>query len=195
MSNLELENKILNGLERISETLKALLWEKAKLYGLSPIQIQILLFISNHRIDLCNVSYLAKEFNVTKATISDAVKMLLKKRYIKKDFSPIDKRRYNLMPTNIGNKLAHKVIDYAKPISDELSVLKKEELANIFQSISKLIYQLNQKDIIQVQRTCFKCKFYSGNKRNKHYCELIQTSLKNSEIRLDCNEFELLESN
>ena len=67
---MELESKILNGLERLSEVLKSLLWEKAKIHGISPIQIQILLFVSNHHLDICNVSYLAKEFNVTKATIS-----------------------------------------------------------------------------------------------------------------------------
>ena len=37
-----ISNKIIVGLERISEVFKVLLWEKAKLVGLSPIQIQIL---------------------------------------------------------------------------------------------------------------------------------------------------------
>ena len=80
---MNLESKILNGLERLSEALKALLWEKAKTLGISPIQIQILLFVSNHQTDICNVSYLAKEFNLTKATISDSVNVLLKKKYLK----------------------------------------------------------------------------------------------------------------
>ena len=81
---LNLEVKVLNGFERLSEALKSLLWEKAKVHGISPIQIQLLVFISNHKIEICNVSYMAKEFNVTKATISDAVRVLIKKEYLEK---------------------------------------------------------------------------------------------------------------
>ena len=40
----DISSKIVAGLERISEAFKVLLWEKAKLLGLSPIQIQILIF-------------------------------------------------------------------------------------------------------------------------------------------------------
>ena len=61
------DSKLLNALERLSETLKSLLWEQAKRYGVSPIQIQILLFVAEQPADLTGVSYLAREFNVTKA--------------------------------------------------------------------------------------------------------------------------------
>ena len=187
---MKLETKILNGLERLSEALKALLWEQAKIYGISPIQIQILLFVSDHRSNISNISYLAKEFNVTKATISDAVKILLKKQYLEKDYSPTDKRRYNLIITGSGSELVNQLSEYASPISEELSSFKDSDLVNAFDTISKLIYQLNQRGIIQVQRTCFKCKYYRGNKKNKHYCSLMESTLKKHEIRLDCNEFE-----
>ncbi len=52
----ELNSKILNGLERISEAYKSLLWEQAKVYGISPIQIQILLFITDHDMALCTAA-------------------------------------------------------------------------------------------------------------------------------------------
>jgi hypothetical protein len=43
-----ISSKIVVGLERVSEVFKVLLWEKAKLVGLSPIQIQILFFVAYH---------------------------------------------------------------------------------------------------------------------------------------------------
>ena len=189
---LQLESKILNGLERLSEVLKSLLWEKAKTYGISPIQIQILLFVSNHHLDICNVSYLAKEFTVSKATISDAVKVLLQKDFLAKDFSPTDNRRYNLTITSEGSKLVNDLSGYAMPISEELEKLRESELIGIFQTITKLIFQLNQRNIIQVQRTCFNCRFYDGNKKNQHFCNFLNTKLMSQEIRLDCGEFEEL---
>ena len=82
----KIENKIIVGLERVSEAFKSLLWEKAKLHGLSPIQIQILLFIQTHRRELCSVSHLAQEFEVTKPTVSDAVRVLDKKGLVEKDY-------------------------------------------------------------------------------------------------------------
>lgn len=77
--NNDFTSKIVAGLERVSEVFRLLLWQHSKVIGLSPIQIQILMFVEYHAEDLCNVSYLAKEFNVSKPTISDAVKVLKKK--------------------------------------------------------------------------------------------------------------------
>ncbi len=97
----DVSSKVVAGLERISEVFKILLWEKAKLVGLSPIQIQILLFIAYHKRNLCNVSHLAKEFNVTKPTVSDAVKVLNKKGFIIKDFSSSDSRSYSILLSDL----------------------------------------------------------------------------------------------
>ena len=72
----DISSKLVAGLERISEVFKVLLWEKAKQVSLSPIQIQILIFIAYHKQELCNVSHLAREFNITKPTVSDAIKIL-----------------------------------------------------------------------------------------------------------------------
>ncbi|MBD0400932.1 MarR family winged helix-turn-helix transcriptional regulator [Flammeovirga sp. EKP202] len=187
---MNIESKILGGLERLSEALKALLWEKAKTFGISPIQIQILLFVSNHKREICNVSYLAKEFNVTKATISDAVRILLKKEYLEKDHSPTDNRRYNLFITSSGKELVGQLEGYADVFNKELSSFTDQELANIFDTLSKLIFQLNQKGVIQVQRTCYNCKYYSGDKKEDHYCNLLKSKLSGKEIQIDCDEFE-----
>ncbi|KXX71124.1 MarR family winged helix-turn-helix transcriptional regulator [Flammeovirga sp. SJP92] len=187
---MNIESKIVNGLERLSEALKALLWEKAKTYGISPIQIQILLFVAKHKREICNVSYLAKEFNVTKATISDAVRVLIKKEYLEKDYSPTDNRRYNLLVTSSGEDLVQQLSGYADVFNKELSSFNEQELANIFDTLSKLIFQLNQKGIIQVQRTCYNCKYYSGDKKENHHCNLLNSKLKGDEIRIDCDEFE-----
>ena len=83
--NSDLASKIVAGLERNSEAFRVLLWEHAKVVGLSPIQI--LLFISFHPETLCNVSHVAHEFNLTKATISEAIKVLHKKNDREKSFA------------------------------------------------------------------------------------------------------------
>ena len=136
------------------------------------------------------MSSIAKEFNVTKATISDAVRVLSNKKYLVKDYSPTDNRRYNLLISPSGKELVGHLSGYASAFKEELSLFETQELQNIFDTISKLIFQLNQRGIIQVQRTCYNCKYYSGDKKEDHYCNLLKRNLKAQDIRLDCNEFE-----
>jgi len=185
----DVSSKIVVGLERISEVFKTLLWEKAKLVGLSPIQIQLLIFIAFHKNELCNVSHLAKEFNLTKPTISDAVKVLDKKGMVSKDFSSSDSRSYTLQLTELGKKLVGETHDFAQPLKKQIDQFSDSQLEDLFQTMSELIYKLNSHGILSVQRTCFGCKFHQKN-GTTDYCNLLHKNLKKTEIRLDCLEFE-----
>ncbi|QHI39339.1 Transcriptional regulator SlyA [Kordia antarctica] len=185
----DVSSKIVTGLERISEVFKLLLWKKAKRIGLSPIQIQILIFVAFHKSELCNVSHLAKEFNITKPTISDAIKILDKKGMIFKDFSSSDQRSYTIQLTDFGKKLVTETNDFASPLKAQVDTFDETVLEDIFKTLSELIYKLNQNDILTVQRTCYACKFYQKNKTSD-YCNLLQATLKSQDIRLDCPEFE-----
>ena len=183
-----ISSKIVVGLERISEVFKILLWEKAKLVGLSPIQIQLLIFITYHKEELCNVSALAKEFNITKPTISDAVRILEKKGLIIKDFSSNDNRSYTIKVSDAGKKIVAEIENFANPLRDQLEGIQQVELESLFSTLSKLIYLLNQAEILTVQRTCYGCKFYD-RQGMKDYCNLLDKELHNNEIRLDCPEY------
>src|SRR5690606_32595860 len=74
--NKHINGKIIAALERISQAFRVLLWEESKEFALSPIQVQVLIFLLHHSEQKRKVSYLAEEFNMTKATISDTVKTL-----------------------------------------------------------------------------------------------------------------------
>ncbi len=184
----DVSSKIVAGLERISEVFKILLWEKAKLLGLSPIQIQILIFIAYHKRDLCNVSHLAKEFNITKPTVSDAIKVLDKKGMIVKDFSSADNRSYTMSLSDLGKNIVSETNDFANPLKTHVSSFDKTDLESLFGTLSKLIYKLNRVGILTVQRTCYACKFYQKDK-TRDYCNLLEKELLNKDIRLDCPEF------
>ncbi|MEW4925697.1 MarR family transcriptional regulator [Algibacter sp. 2305UL17-15] len=182
-------SKIVAGLERISEAFKVLLWEKGKLLGLSPIQIQILIFIKYHKLEFCNVSHLAKEFNVTKPTISDAVKVLLKKELTEKVSSSSDSRSYAIQLSDSGKTIVLETENFAYPLHNQLNGIDNDDLDQTFKTLTTLIYKLNKIGVLTVQRTCYACKFYQKN-GNQHFCNLLEKELQNSEIRIDCGEFE-----
>ena len=104
--NANIDNKIVAGLERISQVFRILLWEKAKRHKLSPIQIQLLIFIHNHSPKNATISYLAEEFNFSKATISDSIKILEQKQLISKITDNKDARSYQIQLIASSSRLA-----------------------------------------------------------------------------------------
>lgn len=185
---LSTSSKIVAGLERITEAFKALLWNKAKELGISPIQIQILIFIAYHKSGLCNVSHLAKEFNITKPTVSDAVKVLENKQLIIKDFSSADNRSYSILLSEKGKNFVAQTEDFGEPIKQQIDAMNSSATESMFATLSKLIYKLNQVGILTVQRTCYGCKFHQKIKKTD-YCNFLEKELLQTNIRLDCPEF------
>jgi DNA-binding MarR family transcriptional regulator len=189
--NSNLDNKIVAGLERLSQVFKVLLWEKAKQHGLSPIQIQLLIFIQHHSADKSTISYLAQEFNVTKPTISDAVKVLEQKKMIKKQADEVDTRSYNIQLTAAGKSIISDTEHFVNPITEIIAEIRQPEKLVLWENITKLITQLHQSGAISVQRTCHYCKHFSS-KNKAPYCKLLEQKLLPQDIRIDCAEFEMI---
>lgn len=188
--NKNLDYKIVAGLERLSQVFRILLWNKAKEHGLSPIQIQLLIFIQHHSADKTTISYLAQEFNFTKPTISDAVKVLEQKKLIKKLTDNNDTRSYTIQLTTVGKKIVAETEDFASPITTIIAKTTEADKKIVWQNISGLILQLNKLEVISVQRTCFNCKHYIA-KNKTHFCNLLNQKLETQDIRIDCEEFKM----
>lgn len=185
--NRYLDNKIVAGLERLSQVFRALLWEKAREQGLSPLQVQLLLFIQYHPETQNNVSYLAGEFSVTKPTISDAIKILEQKKLIRKLVVSSDSRRYSIQLTAAGRKVVRETEDFTAPFSTWISQVKPPQKELLWKAIADLIRMLNQTGIITVQRTCYTCK-HNSFRNGMHFCNLLNEKLTTNDIRIDCPE-------
>lgn len=188
--NSNLDNKIVAGLERLSQVFRILLWEKAKEHGLSPIQIQLLIFIQHHSADKTTVSYLAQEFNFTKPTISDAIKVLEQKNFIKKNTDSSDTRSYTIQLTASGKKIVLETENFANPITEIITKSNEADKLILWENISNLISLLNRQELISIQRTCFNCGHYTIKSKNA-FCSLLNQKLLTKDIRIDCEEFEL----
>lgn len=185
----DLSSKIVGGLDRISEAFKVLLWEKAKHLGLSPIQIRILLFTAYHQPQSCTISKLADEFNLTKPTISDAVRVLKEKGLIGKIYSTSDNRSFTISLSASGQEAVNLTEGFAGPIVRIMDSYPLHQREVFFEVLSDLIHRLNAEGILTVQRSCSSCRFYS-KKPLADYCTLLEKTLLNTDIRLDCPEFQ-----
>src|SRR5690606_15757314 len=118
--NQHMEGKIIAALERISQAFRVLLWNESKAFSLSPIQVQVLIFLLHHGEEKRKVSYLAKEFNMTKATISDTVKTLDQKGLITKTYEPGDTRSYAIHLSQKGTEIASRTSLFTKEIQSPI---------------------------------------------------------------------------
>lgn len=187
-------SKIVAAMERLSEAFRVLLWEHAKVIELSPIQIQLMIFVAYHAEHLCNVSHLAQEFNMTKPTISDAVRILNQKGLIEKRISEVDKRAYTIALTTAGKAVVKQTEQFAKPIRQTIEdQLDESAQTALFTSLNKVMYGLNQQGILSEQRTCYGCRYYQQSGKQA-FCSLMEKTLMQADIRIDCGEFERKES-
>jgi len=184
-----IDAKLIYGLEKVSQIYRVLLWKTQTDIGLSPIQSQILIFMLFHDEKLVSISNFAIEFSVTKATVSDAFKTLIKKGLVRKEQALTDKRRQILKLTEKGILTAESVKTYTQPLEESMSCLTSKKKEQFFSLLKDLLGELNKRNIISPLRMCITCRYYE-KRASKSYCNLMESILNESELRLDCVEYE-----
>jgi DNA-binding MarR family transcriptional regulator len=195
-NSINTTSKIVVAFERIAEAFRVLLWQASKSTGLSPLQIQILTFLSFHPPLQRKVSYLAQEFNMTKPTVSDAIKSLEEKGLISKETTESDSRSYTIHLTDKGSNLAEETSAFAQKFSTALGGMPPIEQEFLLEHLLSIIQSFHKEGILTMQRTCFTCSFYarnpmSSNSTNYAHCRLLDQHLHSADIRLDCPHHEL----
>jgi DNA-binding MarR family transcriptional regulator len=185
-------------LERLSQALRVLLREEAQERGLSPIQAQFLVHLLFHGPQLRRVGRLAEEFDLTRATVSDAVGSLEKKRLIERDPWPEDKRVATLRLTPAGEEVARGLSTWANAVEKSLSASSPEEKEVVLRFLMGLIASLQKAGVVTVARMCVSCSFFRPDahpgEESPHHCALLDLPLARSDLRVDCPEHELAAS-
>lgn len=190
--NKNVDSRIIAALERISQAFRVLLWNEGKELSLSPIQIQVLIFLLYHSDEKRKVSYLANEFNMTKATISDTIKSLEQKKLIRKTYEQHDTRSYVIHLTKKGSEIAGKTASFTSQIRIPITKLNSDDKENLLLSLMGVIQYLNKTGVITIQRMCVTCVHYkAAHGKQSHFCQLLNKSLENSELRIDCPEHQI----
>ncbi len=187
------DRKLVASLHKVGEVFKSLLLQTGKMHGLSPIQIQILLFVAYHqKPGLSTVSHLSQELNLTKPTVSDAVRVLFQKGLIEK-LTNEDTRSYSIFLTENGRGLLPKLEEVDKVVLQALSLLPDAAKAELLGSMLTILDTLEDKGIIRGQRMCLRCQ-YLHRKPTEYYCQLLEKKLLKQDLRVDCPEFLSVES-
>lgn len=189
----DLDARIIVALERISEAFRVMLWEAGKKNKLSPIQVQLLIFLNYHDRGQCTITCLSEEFAMSKPTISEVVKTLESKGLVNKVTSESDSRSFTLKLTTHGKQLANSLEHFSAPLHNLLVGHTSEEKGRMFDCLVKALTGLRKDGVIRRQRMCPTCTHHSP-KKSGSYCQKLKKEMLPSEILLDCYEHSELES-
>ncbi|MDX2068204.1 MAG: MarR family winged helix-turn-helix transcriptional regulator [Haliscomenobacter sp.] len=188
-----LEAKLTTGFVNIAVALRAMLWQECLAVNISPIQGQILIFCQNHPPQLCRIGSLAKEFSLTKPTISDAVKTLERKGLLTKHNDPEDLRSFNLILTETGKETALQVAKFPDMLQHLLERVPDTRKAQLDLLLSQLTVQLKELGILSGQRSCVSCQHSIKHRTKKnYYCSFYQIKMGQAEVKLNCADFQAM---
>jgi DNA-binding MarR family transcriptional regulator len=185
-----LDEKIVAGLERLAHVFRLLLWDKSKVTGLSPIQIQFMIYLDTHARELRKVSTLAQEFGLTQATVSDSVRTLRLKGLITQETMPSDRRVLSLELTTAGKELLRHVSPWSSDLLDILVTLPRDHRENGLLFLMELIAGLHKTGIISQARMCTLCQHFMPNEHpdsaQPHHCGLLDLAMGLADLKIDC---------
>lgn len=191
--NRNLNETIAVSLEIISRVFRTLLWNRAKREKLSPIQMQFLLFLASHSRRFTSVSELSHVFQLTPPTVSDAVKSLEKKGLFQRLVSRQDKRKFPLLLTPAGSKLAKELFDWQESFLTNLNEFPERTRETVSIFLLQLLESLNETPLLDGIRTCFSCGYFqrqsSASEGVEGFCILRNVSLNGKDMRLNCPNY------
>lgn len=184
--------RVAAAIERLGQLSRLLLWEASRNAreprSLSPVQIQILVFLSGHAPELCRVGALARELMVTPATVSDSVSALERKGLVAKSPAADDRRSTVLELTATGRAAAASLSAWAAPLEE--AVVEMEDAGELLAQLLALIAGLERRGVVSGTRMCPTCHHFveRGAEKAGAYCRLMDKPLSPSELRIDCAE-------
>lgn len=190
----DLDAKIVAAIDRLSRAFRVLLQDAARQRGLSPIQAQILTYLDTRGPQVAHVSRLAREFDLTQATISDSVSSLEAKGLVRREPSLEDGRMSRLTLSPVGRRVAQQLGTWMEPLRDAVAAASTPQRERALVFLLDLIGRLQRRGVISVARVCVTCRFFQRDvhpdPRAPHHCALLDRPLPIADLRVDCSDYE-----
>ncbi len=178
-----LEEKIITGLERISELFSIAITKSGTKLNLNRQQIQIMLNLKNKPE---NLKTLQEKTSQDKSTLSKSLKELKAKKMISYKEGK-DKREKIIFLTKKAEIIDTIMEDFlfVKKTLNKLSVKEKEI---VYKFILELIKQALYLGLIKYQNMCYTCVFFKA-KKDKMFCLYLEKEIKPKDIMIDCKDY------
>lgn len=192
-STYDMEDTIILTIEKLSRAWRYLLWDWGKKYGLTPLQIQVIAYLSPGSGKTSCITEIAKEFDLSKPTVTETIHSLEKKKLVSRIISPRDRRGYAIFLSPAGKKMVEKLSSWKIRVKERIEKISYEKKENALIFLMELIVSLKESGIIQEGRTCINCgnfiqDAYPGSLLS-HFCKFQDRPVSNSQLRINCERY------
>lgn len=176
---------------RMSQAIKKVTQTESDNLGLSPAQIQGLLFAAHTRNDVATVGNFANTIGTTHVTAVKVLNGLVRRGLISKMQKAEDRRVTLLSLTAKGREIVARLDQWGHLLEEALQSISDEELTQFELGLGSVIAALQQRSHLIVAEPCLGCIHFRpniGDAVAPHYCKLIQKYLSHEASLQECPE-------
>ncbi|GIP58535.1 MarR family transcriptional regulator [Paenibacillus sp. FSL W8-0186] len=176
---------------RMSQAIKKVTQAESDALGLSPVQIQALLFAAYTRNDVATVGNFADAIGTTHVTAVKIINGLLRKGLVTKAQKPEDRRVTLLLLTAEGKVIISQLNHWGHSLEEAVGSISDEALADFELGLGAIISAMQQRGQLVVAEPCLGCVHFHpnvGDAAAPHYCGLIQKYLTHEASLQECPE-------
>ncbi len=108
-------------------------------------QVRALTFIKNY--GSISMSELCNMLNIEKGSLTSMIDDLERKKYVERMKDKKDRRKYNIVLTKDGDKMACEFLEHLKlNLHDKIVKIKKDDLGKLFESMNEIIKTMESID-------------------------------------------------
>jgi DNA-binding MarR family transcriptional regulator len=186
----DLDSRIVAAAERLGTALDRLLREASRAEGLSPLQARVLVLLLQRGRDAPRAGALARAFDVTAPTLSDAVSALASRSLVRREpAAGGDARAVATRLTPRGRAVARRLARWADPARARLGG-SREKREQALAALLAWIAALQHDGLVSVARLCLTCRFFRPDAHPgavlRHHCALLGLPLGDAALRVDC---------
>ena len=181
-----LVNRIYNHLERLGHLLKAGERKMGKKYGLQPVQLEALYYLSRCNKYSNHVVGVTEYLGLTKGTVSQTLRVLENKGYLARVPHAQDRRKVHLEITEAGKEV---LLLFPPPLlRDGCENMTESAQEQIVAQLNLLLETLQRADLIKTFGICETCQHFITPFEGVYQCGFTKERLYDSEINLICRE-------
>ena len=184
------KNNIFILLERLSNLLRNEMRKEGSVYGLQPIQLEALHYLSSCNRYSNTPKGVTEYLGQTKGTVSQSLKILEQKGFITKVVDLDDKRITHLHLTKEGKKILSDSIP-PKVFSQIDTILDSGLQEDIAVHLATLLRSLQNVNSMKSFGVCHSCKHFIKKTDSSFFCDLTKEKLSSDDSLLICLEHEI----
>lgn len=179
------------GLEQLAALVRAQAWRSGTGAPLPPVQAQVLRLLAAAPGGL-RARQLADRLSVSAASLSDTLKAMEAKGWIRRTADADDRRALVVRLSRTGRSLATRLQHPAQGMSGLLQGLESEDVGALLRVTQLLVAEAQRQGLATGLRTCLGCRFFrpfAGTAPGQpHFCEFIGAPFGDTGLRVDCAE-------